>query len=159
MNEIWKAIDECPGYFVSDMGNVKSYKLDKEVGRVLRPQINHNGYLRVILMLDGKGLKRRVHRLVLTSFVGECPEGHECSHKDGNRENNRLDNLQWLSQLENDREKELHGTSNRKLTEAQVLEIRERYTKGETVYKIAKDYPVADKTISGVVKREHWKHI
>ena len=155
--EKWRPVAEYPRYMVSSEGRVLSKK--GKVPLLLKLHPNDKGYMRVMISYKGKCLKRRVHRLVLKAFIGDCPDGYECGHLDGDPANNRLDNLKWVSQLENDRSKDKHGTSNRKLNVEQVLEIRERAKKGETAFKMAKDYPVSDRTINGVIKRDHWKHV
>ena len=158
MTEIFKPIPEYPGYEASNLGRIRSQHRASKPNHILSHELQHRGYHRVTLRVGNKTVKRRVHRLVLMAHVGPCPEGYECSHLDGCRLNNRLDNLKWVSQLENDREKEKHGTSNRKVTAEQVLEIRER-AKTENCNRIAKDYPISQKTVSDIVQRKHWKHI
>ena len=58
-------------------------------------------YFCVNLCRDGKKKAHRIHRLVLEAFVGPCPEGMECRHKDDDKSNNRLDNLSWGTRMEN----------------------------------------------------------
>jgi hypothetical protein len=155
--EEWKPCVGYDGYLVSSHGRVKSMKSGEPYEMLSHP--NHKGYRMVCVRSGGKSFRRRIHRLVLDAFVGECPDGMQCSHIDGDPANNRLDNLNWVSQMENHLQKELHGTSNTKLTENDVKAIRRRFSDGETVYRISKDYPVSNKTIYGVVHRHHWKHI
>ena len=109
--EVWKPVKGYEGsYEVSDLGNVRS--LDREVeksnGQVYRcrgkelakiPEVG--GYLRVGLYIKGKISKLLIHRLVLEAFVGECPEGMETRHLDGDPTNNRLSNLVWGTSQEN----------------------------------------------------------
>lgn len=54
-----------------------------------------------VVYINGK--RYRVHRLVLETFIGECPKGFECDHKDRNRSNNRVENLRWVSHIDNNR--------------------------------------------------------
>lgn len=125
-----------------------------------------DGYHCINLYRDGRLQQIRVHALVLTVFVGPCPDGLQCRHLDGNKTNNCVSNLSWGTPLENGYDKILHGTSNlgekntkAKLTEKDVLEIRERASKGETQTAIAKDFPMTIKGISLIVNRRTWKHI
>lgn len=70
--ENYKTLLFNENYEVSDMGNVRN----KRTGRILKPEVVHNGYLRVTI-----GKKRyRVHRLVYETFVGPIPEGYQIDH-------------------------------------------------------------------------------
>lgn len=93
MIEIWKDVDDR--YSVSNLGRVKSNYANKE--RILRPHKNAYGYLVVDLR---HGEKRRivgVHRLVAEAFIDNPnPEVlNEVNHKDEDKTNNRMDNLEW----------------------------------------------------------------
>lgn len=92
----WKPISECPDYEISDCGDVRN----STTGRVLKPYRN-NGYSHVVLC-DSIGHHRRsVHRLVATEFL-ENPKNYPMvNHLDGDRTNNRVDNLEWCTQSEN----------------------------------------------------------
>lgn len=186
MNEIWKDILHYENWYqVSSFGRVKSLIRKHRFGyskkeKVLQSFPNNKRYLRVDLCKDGQRDCRQVHRLVLETFIGLCPEGMECRHLDGNPQNNRLDNLQWGTASENQRDRIIHGTSNRglthinqgenqgahKLTEKQVLKIRRLYetksSSGKRQYsqrKLASMFGVQQTTIKNVVNRKTWKHI
>lgn len=110
MAEEWR---DHPSYplSVSTEGRVRSHK----TGRVLRGFLGGGGSsgpstgsrwrpntYRKVSVGDGYGVKHpRVHRLVLETFVGPCPEGHDADHINGDREDNRLANLRWLDAVEN----------------------------------------------------------
>ena len=88
------------------MGRVKSLGRLKRCGCgfyeepdiLLKPKKAGAGRLYVSLHKNGKRNNLYVHRLVLITFVGPCPEGMECCHKDDNPLNNRLENLRWDTQ-------------------------------------------------------------
>jgi hypothetical protein len=111
--ERWAPIPERDGYDASDWGQIRSWRVQggrRSEPRIRKPQPIGKGYLEVIF---GRALGREyVHRLVLFTFVGPCPPGMESRHKDGNRRNNRLDNLEWASPLDNQADKIAHGTMN-----------------------------------------------
>lgn len=130
MSERWKKISGFESYEVSDLGRIRN----AEKLNILKPHKQNRGYFRVQLSHGGKRIAKLVHRLVALEFVGPCEKGKQCAHLDGNRTNNRADNLAWVTQSENDMHKLKHGTMlvgtshwNAKLTEAQVREIREKF--------------------------------
>ena len=110
--EIWKdVLDYEGGYQVSNLGNVKSLKLNKE--KILKPGIDSHGYLRVDLFYKGKRKTIKVHQLVAMAFLNHTPDGTTkivTDHIDNNPLNNRLENLQLISQREN-LSKDKNGTS------------------------------------------------
>jgi hypothetical protein len=87
----WKAFGS---YYVSNDGKVK--RNEKE----LEPKIVH-GYHYVGLYENKNRKYYYIHRLVLTLFKGECPNGYECDHIDRNPSNNHIDNLRWVTRYEN----------------------------------------------------------
>lgn len=64
-------------------------------GRILKLDPNNRGYAQISVYADGRRTKYLVHRLVLTAFVGPCPDGMEGCHNDGDQANNSLANLRW----------------------------------------------------------------
>ncbi len=97
MNLTWKEIPGHPGYFASTDGRIRGM-----LGRVLKSWLNRkDGYCQVRL---GRGPKFYVHRLVMLTFVGPCPEGHEVDHDDFDKTNNALSNLKYeLKAVNNNR--------------------------------------------------------
>lgn len=94
MDEIWKDLEGREGiYQASNMGRVRSFKRGYEI--ILRPASNRKGYKMVAI--DGK--TKQVHRIVLETFKGKSPL--QSNHIDGNPDNNRLDNLEYVSAREN----------------------------------------------------------
>lgn len=100
--EEYKDIPEYLGHYqVSNKGNVKSLKQNKET--ILKVSTEGDKYYRVALYKDGKGKKFYVHRLVIQAFKGDIPKGRNLvvDHIDYNKTNNKLDNLQVISNREN----------------------------------------------------------
>ncbi len=139
--EIWKDVIGCEGlYQVSNHGRVKSLNYHRMgIAKILKPK-KHGKYnhLHVDLRNNGQRKDCFVHRLVLTSFVGCCPEGKECLHLDGNASNNRLENLRWGTHAENMRDMINHGRSKKgnkyhsKLNEPLVCKIRQLSKEGRS---------------------------
>lgn len=103
---MWSWIKGYRGYYrISTSGKVRS--VDRVIPRVYRGPFvtlkgksvsrvpTQDGYLQVNLWKEGVGKKLYVHRLVLETFVGPCPPGMQCLHKDDNPANNHLSNLSW----------------------------------------------------------------
>lgn len=82
-------------YYITDTGQV--YKNDK----LLSPSDNGLGYLDIKLLKEGKRIHHYVHRLVWKTFVGEIPKGYEVNHKDHNKANNSLNNLELVTHSKN----------------------------------------------------------
>ena len=102
-HETWKAIPNYEGFYeVSDQGGVRALeRLDSlgrpRQGKFLKPDRNRRGYLRVTLHKDNIATRVFVHRLVLETFVGSCPQGMEACHWNDVANDNRLENLRWDS--------------------------------------------------------------
>lgn len=100
IQEIWKPIPNFPRYEVSNMGQVRF--IDGIFNRIVKGSINESGYLRVA-MRDSEGNKKykKVNRLVAEAFLDNSDNKPEVNHKDGNKLNNCVDNLEWCTRKEN----------------------------------------------------------
>lgn len=189
VKECWRDVVGYEGaYRVSSWGRVKSLprtvkskwgSTQDRPGKMLSCPISKStGYPLVGLSFLGKGKRKQysVHVLVLEAFVGPCPEGMMCRHfPDNDRTNVRLDNLQWGTYRQNQKDREVHGTDSRgekstqsKLTEAEVLEIRrihkERRKAGRKAgvnikNDLAVQFKVTPFCIDRIICRYSWKHI
>lgn len=108
--EIWKEVENYNNdYFISSYGNFKSKKLGVE--KILKPTLNSNGYFIVSLSKNGKVTKRKIHQLVAEYFLNHKPCGMKfvVNHKDCDKLNNNVENLEVISQRENtSKRKNLH---------------------------------------------------
>lgn len=158
--ETWIAVTEH--HDVSDQGNVRTWKNGKwgrsSTPRPMKPGVGTHGYLRVNI----EDSLRLVHHLVLEAHVGPRPEGAHGAHFNGNKLDNRLENLRWATPKENGEDNarlgvskgELHGM--RKLTDDAVRIIR----KHEKSYSLlAEEFGVSVGTIARVIKRKGWTHV
>lgn len=101
--EAWRQVDGYP-YEVSDHGRVRRTVRRSGVwsGRILRQAFDGHGYPFVVLCRDGQAKQIKVHKLVLAAFVGPRPSPkHQCNHRDGNKRNNVLANLEYVTASEN----------------------------------------------------------
>jgi hypothetical protein len=97
MKEIWKTIRGFPGYKISNYGRIKSYKRGKPF--IKKQTLDKNtGYYFTLLSKDGKLYNRRPGFLVLEAFVSKKPKNKVVHYKDYDKTNNRLDNLEWITQ-------------------------------------------------------------
>ena len=97
MNEEWRDVKGFEGlYQISNMGNLKHYT--KRFGWRITKETNKNGWYFTHVLKDSKGFSHtyRLHRLVAQTFIGEIPKGYHVHHKDGNKQNNRVDNLEII---------------------------------------------------------------
>ena len=151
-------------YEVSSFGNVRrkiqNLKLNSSV----------HGYYNVSLSKNGECTTKLVHRLVAEAFLdnSECKE--QVNHKDCNKLNNEINNLEWVTPQENithavlnERQRDQRGEDNNmsKLTEKDVLFIMKLKKSGYTTYKIHKEfYPyLHQQTIYGITSGKTWKHL
>lgn len=93
MSEIWK--DYTGDYCISNRGNVRNSN------KVLKKTVKKNGYEFVVIFIDGKWKGKYVHRLVWEAFNGPIPEGFEINHKDEDKCNNALENLELVTHKQN----------------------------------------------------------
>lgn len=101
MKEEWKNIPNLKGYQASNLGNIRSlnYRNSKQI-KNLSKTIAGRGYLRVKITINGIGKNYSVHRLVIQTFLGENDK-LEVNHKDGNKLNNNINNLEYCTRSEN----------------------------------------------------------
>lgn len=154
MKEIWK--EYKPDYFGSTLGRIKSLKWGKE--KILKMTPDKDGYLQVTLFIEGKQKTFKVHRIVAELFI-ENPEGKPAvNHIDGDKQNNFVENLEWVTRSENMRHAydmglkiALRGEdrSDSKLTNEQVIYIRNN-PDGLTGKELAAKFGVTDTVIGAI---------
>jgi hypothetical protein len=157
----------CGRYQASDRGDVISHcRSATGSPRILRQHLGKRGYYVVNLSGHGKVRQRTVHSLVLEAFVGPRPDGMEVRHLNGIRTDNRLCNLAYGTSMENNRDRNLHGTSNRGtrnghavLNPESVQDIRLLYLHGSSHSAIARAVGVHPSTVKNITSGRNWKHL
>ena len=141
--ESWRPVPGYEGrYEVSDQGRVRSHASGSPV--LLKPGRASNGYYTVALRRREPGQPLSTSRswpvqhLVAAAFIGPRPPGALVLHRDGTRDNNRLDNLRYGTGADNAADVLRHG--GRKWTEAQIRELKARLKAGEPPLKLAAEY-------------------
>lgn len=173
-----KKLEEYPGYLASDDGRIWScwrtgYAAPKGPVYPPRPlKANATTHYASVQLLDRQGarVRRYVHRLVLEAFIGPAPEGQEGRHLNGDRMDNRIDNLAWSTHAENCADRMIHGTAQNmntkgerngraKLTADQVRLIRFRRSMGSSTVALGLEYGVSSVLISRICLRKAWRHV
>jgi hypothetical protein len=152
----WREVPNLKGYFINQEGKVRGPS-----GSFLKTKINRNGYLSF-----SKTIHFRIHRIMMESFDPNN-RNQLVRHLDGDKLNNNLKNLKWGTYSENALDAFKHGhrkpkrgtqSKHSKLTESDIIEIRER-SKKESKKVIAVDYPVSYGTVCKIARGEDWAHI
>jgi len=158
-----KSIVGFERYLVDQEGNIYSTLSGEAVKMSL--QVNADGYYVINLFRDGKYFHRRVNRLVAETYISNPKNLPVVHHKDDDRKNNRVGNLEWCTALQNNNYKvernrqsfgETHGMV--ELTEEQVLDIYSRLLEGAKLG-IASEYNVSERTIARIKSKQGWLHI
>lgn len=169
MDERWLPIVGYEGlYEVSDRGRVRRAGTERKRARLLKT-FAQNGYLFVSLFREGHGHNISIHAAVMGAFTGPRPVGYHIHHGNGDRQDNHLTNLQYLSPTEHARHRvytESWHDIRRPLGEEQhkarltaeiVLSLRHRYwVGGETYSNLAREYGVCPSTIQRAVLGDSW---
>lgn len=148
-------------YEVSNLGNVRRATPGRKTyaGRPLKPTRMKIGYLSIATTQNGKVVRTYIHHLVAESFIGPRPSGADINHRDGDKTNNVVSNLEYVTHAENIRHALTTGlipTGDRhpltKLSDAQVREIRARREAGHGITSMAREYGVSPGTICWIAK-------
>ena len=176
--EEWKALDKTNGYYeISNWGRVRRAKpgVNTVVGQIIKQGTNGWGYA-FATVKDGKGgrVSFCVHTCVAEMFFGPKPAEHVVNHIDGNKKNNRVDNLEYVTvggNLKHAYTTGLRGPKNSggmigedhpraKLTASDVIDIRREYQAGEcTQKKLAERYGVSTSAIADILSGRHWRQL
>jgi hypothetical protein len=183
--DVWKDVIGYEGlYQVSNLGNVRS--LDREIapnnrvpywrkGNICKQSKSNLGYMTVGFTVNNVKVSKYVHRLVAEAFIDNINDYPQVNHIDGDKTNNRVDNLEWCTNSQNHTHasknglNKLHlhrvaysGEKNGRslLTKEQVLEIKQKYIPYKySAKKLAKEYNVSESCITHILNNTSWKKI
>lgn len=149
-------------YYVTEDGLIRD-------GRLLSKHLSNKGYYVVSMWLKGKSIKFNLHRLIAELYIPNSENKPQVNHINGNKLDNRIENLEWVTNQENRNhavENKLHargaqiGTS--KFTEEDIKWIRENYIPNHPEFgmsAIARKFHVHPPAIHKIIHRQRWKHI
>ncbi len=157
--EIWLPVVGYEGYYeVSDMGNIRNARSKR-----VRAISHTKQYSHLLLSVGGKHTTKRVHRLVAEAFLPAVEGKLHVNHKNGDRHDNRVENLEWVTQAENNlhayrtlhRKPTLlgHVPHNKKLFANELEDIDKLLNSGLTAEKIALSYNIHPSTIRKRIKK------
>lgn len=166
MKEIWKDIIEYENfYLVSNLGRIKSLRTTA----IKKNSFNKKRYNIVSLSKFGEQKTKIVHRLVAQAFIPNPNNLPQVNHKDGNKQNNRVDNLEWVTNRENRDHAIKNGlVANTRgikngmsiLTETEVKIIRDLFfIKKLKQSEIGRIFNVSRQVIHHIIKNNTWRYI
>lgn len=154
--EEWKTIKDFPNYSVSNLGRIRRDKRGNHTQelKILKLSLDKfTGYLFVCLMKNKKRNVKRVHSLVIMTFK-KINKNKDIDHINGNKLDNRLENLQIISHAEN-----IRKSKDIKLTRLEVIYIIKEYIENSvTQTQLAKKYHVHLSTINKILTGTRWKN-
>lgn len=172
LGEEWRPYPPCPVYEVSSLGRVRS--VTRELlgrwgstrtvpGRLKALAASSNGYLFFGLSDKSSQKPCYVHKAVLLTFVGDPKPGQEACHNNGDKADNRLENLRWDTRSKNALDKIGHGTMTHgerhgmaRLTEDVVRMIR---SDPRSSVELGMELGVNHSTVQRVRRRQTWAHV
>lgn len=138
VNEIWKDICDYNGiYKISNYGEIRRYntycELDNRIPKyhVVKQYVDKNGYCKVILSKNNKQKNHLVHRLVAQAFIPNINNLPQVNHKDENKLNNCIDNLEWCSRSYNCK----YGTRTKRIAEKTKITNKGKHFSPKTEFK------------------------
>lgn len=149
-------IPNYPKYFATESGEIFGPK------GMRKPQKHPGGY-RITAMPSKKGFRSRyIHRLVWEAFKGSIPVNKQINHKDGNKINNKLSNLELVTAKENTKHAIENGLKDRDIVHLKVSEvakIKELYNNGMGTRELAEKFNRSQRCIQHIASGKRWSNV
>lgn len=174
----WRDVEGYEGiYQVSSEGDIKSleryslkdgrpYQFLRE--KILKPWRDTRGYVQVYLCKNGKSKPVGVHRIVAKAFLNNPENKKTVNHKNGDLQDNRVSNLEWATQKENNRHAWETGLMNSrkgethpnaKLNVDKVRQIKYALSEGVAQAELSRRFKVSPSSIQQIVNGKAWRHV
>jgi hypothetical protein len=167
--EEWRPIPRFPYYEASSYGRIRrrpDTPYYKKNHAIMVANLTYDGYESLRLSAKSKQSKIRVHIAVAEAFLGPKPLGYEVNHKDGNKRNNALSNLEYLTKIGNIQHAvnlgiHAHGERNgkAKLTASEVFLIRTLADSGVTPLSLSKQFEISLQRVYSIRSGKAWRRL
>ncbi len=179
---MWKKIPNYSRYEASIFGEIRTHDWKGHgLTKIMSPSKDARGYLRTMLKRnDGVTHTIKVHRIIASTFILNPKNKSSVNHKNGIKDDNRVENLEWSTHIENMKHAKEHGlmwkpkgekNPSAKVTDDIVIKIREEWELkpkhnsgrpkkgGITRVELAKKYNISEHIIKRIITRKTWKHL
>jgi hypothetical protein len=170
--EIWRLIEisgMAPNevYEISNFGRIKSFKVDKENGIIIKGSCLKGYKILNIKLENNKRTTKYIHKLVAENFI---PKDNELQqyviHVDFDKNNNHTENLKWVTKETMFAHQKINPNYKRgainysKLTETDVIRLKKKLARGKNkLYKLAKEFGITHTQLNRIRKGENWGHV
>lgn len=160
----WKIFKYSDKYEVNILGQIRNVR----TGRYTQPVPDKDGYFRVVVYFNGKTNNYIVHRIIAEHFIPNPNNYPIINHKDGNKQNNKISNLEWCTNLQNmqhaARNGFFHGRKgeehhNARLAENDIREIRKLRKQGVLRNDVAKRFSIQPQQVTRICSYQRWGHV
>ncbi len=172
IREDWKTLriqgmDESEMYEISNYGRIKSFKVNKTEGSIIKGSTLKGYKILNIKLENGKRTTKYIHKLVAETFIPkDNPMQQYVIHLDFDKNNNHTENLKWVTQETMYAHQKINpnykrGTINyAKLTETDVIRLKKKLKRGKNkLYKLAKEFGITHTQLNRIRKGENWGHV
>lgn len=150
--EEFRVVKGFENYLINTLGKVYSKYSNKYIKTNF---IGNSGYYQVKLRINGRQVNKSLHRLLAETFIPNPNKFRTINHINGNKLDNRLENLEWANDCYQQYHAYLTGLKKHTkhvLTEGEIIQVYEKYSKGQSMYSLAKEYGTRKQQIAKLLK-------